>query len=389
LDQESELNKKLYVNSSLNLGDFNVLLMSLLTKLSLPETHAEMVYEFVQLILPDNNTMIESYYRFNKSFKNPLIKQIKLCHICRSELINNTCPRQLCYSKQLEKEIVIKKSIKIIVADIKTQIITILSNHYETMVNYKHKMNRSTEINDICNGKNYKLEENTINLILFTDAVTYTKSVDNQMWAIFTALVELPPALRSSYENIILNSIWSGDLDDFNLYLKEYNSEIDELLKDGIKFKDLLIFVKVHVVIGDTPARCKALNCIYFNGNFGCIMCYHPTARHSNRKTIVYPFKDFQNIKLRKQSNYLNDLNLAITTGVVQYGVKGNTHLYNWISLPDSIIIDYMHLCLIGSFKRIICFLFETKNKNLICYTGIYLTLIIYCNNNFKFIHIA
>lgn len=347
--------------------------MALLIKLSLPESHSEALFEFIKMILPDSNNLPESYYRFNQSFKNKLLKSMKLCHICQSEFVDNACPSSTCYSKREEKKINIKKSIKVVVADIKTQIHTVLSCHYESIVKYKHELSRNAEIKDICNGSNYKLEENTITLILFVDAVTYTKSVANSMWAMFSEIVELPPILRTSYENIIFHSLWSGDLNDFNLYLEKYNSEIDEIIKNGILINGLLVKVKIHGFIADTPARCKALNCIYFNGNYGCIFCYHPTGRHSNKKTIIYPIKAYNNIKLRNLNDYLNDLNTAIETGKLVNGVKGETYLYNWISIPYSVIIDYMHLCLIGTFKKIISDLLNSINKKQPYYLGKFL----------------
>jgi hypothetical protein len=378
--QQSSSNHKLFIDAHISLNEFNLLFMALLNKLSLPETHSEALFEFIKLILPTSNHVSESYYKYKKSFKNTLVKEHKLCHICKMKFVNNKCPSESCCSNREEKKINIKKSIKVIEADIETQIRTILTNHFNTIVKYKYEMSRSDTINDICNGSSYKIENNKITLLLFTDAVTYTKSVANSMWAIFSAIVELPPLLRTSCENIIFHSIWSGDLDDFNLYFKTYNSQIDNIITFGMQFNDIDITIEIHAFTGDTPARCKALNCINFNGRYGCIMCYHPTGRHSNKKTITYPIIDtdaqkYSNIKIRSQTDYLNDLNHSIENLEICNGIKGETHLYNWIKIPNSICIDYMHLCLIGTFKKIVNDLFDSKNRKYLCYTGKYKNL--------------
>jgi hypothetical protein len=52
------------------------------------------------------------------------------------------------------------------------------------------------EVRDILNGRSYKFEEDTFNLVIFVDAVTYTKSGNNSMWAMFSTFAELPPVLR-------------------------------------------------------------------------------------------------------------------------------------------------------------------------------------------------
>jgi hypothetical protein len=346
--------------------------MALLVKLSLPETHSVALFEFIKLILPENS-LAESFYLFNKSFKNSMIREVKLCNICNRKFVKNECPSSTCSSRRQEKKISIKKSIKIVMADIRSQINVVLQSHYNTIIEYKYKLQHLKSqglITDICNGSEYELKENTITLLLFTDAVTYTKSVANSMWAIFSCICELPPLLRQSYENIIFRSLWSGDLEDFNLYFKDYNYDIDDIILNGLTFNDMKINVNVKIFTGDTPARCKALNCVYFNGKMGCIMCYHPTARHSNKKTTVYPIIGYTNIKNCTQTDYLNDLNTCLATNEITNGIKGETYLYNWIKIPNSILIDYIHLCLIGTFKKIIFDYFNLKNKKKQFYLG-------------------
>lgn len=218
---------------------------------------------------------------------------------------------------------------------------------------------------DICSGTKYVYEENCINLILFADAVTYTKSVSRSMWAIFSCIAELPPILRSSYENIIFHSIWSGPDIDFNLFLKEYNSEIDLLIKSGVKYKSISIKVKVLGFIGDAPARSKALNTKQFNGTYGCLMCLHPTERNSKNRAQIYPV--IYNLKLRTDDLYLDQVKKAIDTNECYMGVKGFSYFSNWISIPSCVIYDYMHLSLIGTFKHIVNMLLEN------CQTEYYL----------------
>ena len=52
---------------------------------------------------------------------------------------------------------------------------------------------------DVMNGRAYKFEDNTFNLILFADAVTYNKSGNTSMWAIFSSIVGIPLCLVAIY----------------------------------------------------------------------------------------------------------------------------------------------------------------------------------------------
>lgn len=167
--------------------------------------------------------------------------------------------------------------------------------------------------------------------------------------------------LRFSYENILFISLWSGPNLDFNIYLKKYNSQIDELITNGMQFKNTIIKLTVHAFIADSPARSKACNSMQHNGKFGCLMCMHPTLRSSNKRTTFYPLLA-QEVKLRTRKMYNLQASEADETGIVVKGIKGSTHLSNWIHLPDHILLDYMHLCLIGTFKAMIMYFLNTAN---------------------------
>ena len=103
----------------------------------------------------------------------------------------------------------------------------------------------------------------------------------------FSTLVELPPALRSCYENIIFHSNWTGSNPDFNIYLQEYNNQIDYIREHGVKFNDKIYKFKIHILIADAPARAKACNMNQFNDKFACIKCLHPT--YNKNHTTIYP----------------------------------------------------------------------------------------------------
>jgi hypothetical protein len=187
-------------------------------------------------------------------------------------------------------------------------------------------MNNSKDqfIQDLTNGSNYKPKDNQIYLILFVDSVTYVKSVNRSMWAIFSCIAELPPSLRHSSENIIFHSIWSGAGIDFNLFLEVYNKAIDEIVNEGIFFEGKHINVQILGIIADSPARSKICNTIQFNGKFGCNFCLHPTARNTNNTGQIYPL--MENIKLRTNKRYKRHLKKAIEQ-LVYKGIKGATNI--------------------------------------------------------------
>lgn len=205
--------------------------------------------------------------------------------------------------------------------------------------------------------------------MLFVDAVNYVKSANKQIWALFSCIVELPSSLRSSYSNIIFHGMWSGPEIDFNLFLSKYNKSLVNLLANGLEIKTIKLTFKIHGLIADSPARAKALNMKQFNGKFGCTLCMHPSERNSSNTASIYPILK-EKIEIRTNSQYLKHVTKAVETNQAFKGVKGFSFLSNWLDIPNSIIYDYMHMCLIGSFKAIINNLFSSKNNSTEYYMG-------------------
>ncbi|CAF0888461.1 unnamed protein product [Brachionus calyciflorus] len=347
-DDNHDQNMGIYSNCKIKCSEFIYLFEALVDKLAIPETKRIVIYEFIQLILPNDSNIPSSYYRLKKNLVLNEVESINLCKFCKSKikLKENTkhktvrvCSNELCHSK---KDINLRSQniIKIYNSNFLNQIYTILDNYYENILSYKSKMFMEKNWTDIMSGKSYVFEENTINLILFTDGVTYNKSGINSMWAILSAIVELPPVLRGSYENLIFHSSWTGSQPDFNLWLSDYSKQIEEVLRLGFEWKNKKFKLKIHAFIADSPARSKCCNSIQFNGYFGCIKCMHPRTNND------------YNLQVKKAEN----------ENIVFEGIKGFSYLSNWISIPEDILFDYMHLSLVGTFKKIFNNFFDKSN---------------------------
>jgi hypothetical protein len=81
------------------------------------------------------------------------------------------------------------------------------------------------------------------------------------------------------------------------------------------------------------------------------------------------------NSKSRTHLDYIQQVNEAIENGMKTKcpktkGIKGFTYLSNWITIPDSVVIDYMHLCLLGSLRDMINAFFVSSNHNCDFYIG-------------------
>ena len=251
--------------------------MSTINKISIPLNQVDSILDFVRLVVPRINNLPTSFNAMKKMINTyNLVTKYKICQLCNNVIVDGKlCNFEGCAYQNLKKPIV-----KVFTSNIFEQIKTIFGNYLTSMVEYKKKMRAMRglgKFSDIMNGRAYSFELNTFNLICFVDAVAYTKSGNRSMWAMFSTFVEMEPIIRSMNENIIYHSSWSGPMKDFNVFLKSYNCQIDEVMKDGVEFEGTNYRIKVHMLVADAPGRAKASNFKQFNGKFSCVKCLHPT----------------------------------------------------------------------------------------------------------------
>ena len=109
--------------------------------------------------------------------------------------------------------------------------------------------------------------------------------------------------------------------------------------------------LKICGITGDRPALKKILNFVGHGGYDCCWFCYlHRQHKDGKRQ---YPYK--RSIKLRSTQMYLHESNEAHRTQSRVNGHLGKGVIENLldVSLPDSIIIDYLHVTLLGHVKVI------------------------------------
>ncbi|CAF0947297.1 unnamed protein product [Brachionus calyciflorus] len=298
----------IYFNSNFKRTEFVTLFESLVDKLAIPETRRDILYKFIQLILPQDSNIPKSYNLLKKSILVSKVETTILCGLCQNKIItlekNNKmvkkCENEFCSAHKKTE-----KTIKLCNTDFVNQIKIILDNNYDQMVTYKNKLEHdlNLECDDIMSGSLYRFETNTINLVLFADGVSYNKSGINSMWVILSQIVELPPILRSSFENILFHSSWTGSQPDFNFWLEKYNKQIDDVLINGFRWNGINFKLNILAFIADSPARSKACNSVQFNGYYGCLKCLHPGV---NLNQIRYP--NLSKIRLRTKNIYENQV---------------------------------------------------------------------------------
>lgn len=237
------------------------------------------------------------------------------------------------------------------------------------MIIYLASILNENDFVDISNSNAYVLERNTINLLLFVDGATFNKSSSSSTWAFFCTICELPPLLRSSYQNIIRILFWNGKSPNFQAVFDHYLDDFKEVLRNGISINELnlIIKVKLHAFIADSQARPKVINSVQYNGINGCLHCLNPGHIYSKGKRIYH--YDPSSCK-RNNDIYKDDVRLAGEHNSPFEGIKGPSCLSEWIKIPEHVVLDYMHLCLEGFVKQITSIWMNSNNHKLQFYIG-------------------
>jgi hypothetical protein len=188
----------------------------------------------------------------------------------------------------------------------------------------------------------------TISLILFTDGATFNRQTS--AWAMFGIIADLDPIIRNSYENIITFYMLGTSKPRLNLFCGKYLKNFERILKSGLRI-DSIGHVNLRIIgfIGDSQAIPKVLNSKQYNGACGCIHCLVEGVQTS-KGLRVYPYSS--NILLRNDTLYRGQVALAKITKKECHGIKGSCWLSKFIEIPENILLDYMHVCCIGTMEK-------------------------------------
>ncbi|CAF1055830.1 unnamed protein product [Brachionus calyciflorus] len=150
-------------------------------------------------------------------------------------------------------------------------------------------------------------------------------------------LIELPPIIRDSNLNKIIAGVWYGTKDPSSNFLFEnLFVEIDELSKKGIKIytgeKEVRVLINIYGFLADAPAKALCLNIKGPTGYFYCRFCLIK--------------------ELRIDEKFKSDAEMAVLNCESVNGIKGFNLVVKNLKLPESCLMDYLHIVLEGVSKQ-------------------------------------
>jgi len=174
------------------------------------------------------------------------------------------------------------------------------------------------------------------------DGLPLFKSSGMQLWPILGCIKE--PDLKLSEPFVI--GIFAGLVKPKSLaeYLSDFVAEATNLHKYGLQLSDGVVFVRLHSIVCDAPARSFLKNIKSFTGYHGCERCIQRGKYYCSRMTFPDTDSTLRTddsfINMADEDHHLNDVHSPLA----QLS----------IGMVTGFVLDYMHLVCLGVVRRLL-----------------------------------
>ncbi|CAF1047635.1 unnamed protein product, partial [Brachionus calyciflorus] len=383
VDDEKELNHQiqnsffkeilidnLFNGSRTDMNEFFMAIFSLKIKHNLNTKTIDDILKLFNMVLPEGNKCPKSFSKIEKflSFPEKNYQVYFFCHNCNS-ISQNEKELSILNTKKNICDSCLNEISPFVTFDIESQIRRKLQNAnlFKQIIKMnleRSEKNSSTDINDGTIYRNALKKSNNflISLILNTDGAPITNSKHYNMWPLFGTISELEPSSRESFKNMITLGIWlSKEKPSYDHFIRNSVNELIDLKDKICNINDYEFQIRVQSIIMDLPAKAAVLNIKQFNGQFGCLYCYHPGEHSRIFNKRIYPPAKFEK---RNDDAFKLISQIAAENKEPLFGIKGINPLQEIISLPSQAPLDYMHLILQGHSKWLIKQFFFSDRSN-------------------------
>lgn len=400
--EKDEFLKKVYKRSKYTLADFLLDFIKLFKTFKISKNCGGAILKLISKYLPSRNIVPGS----KKSFMN-LIE--KICPPIRQDVVYN-CNNCFEIIRQPTKPLYKCPKCKLasLSVSLENNVEDILRYFFEKR-NLSGKIDKELEsrnkveniITDIHDGANFKAvplgtADYTLHFIHNVDGFPMGNSSIYQCWPNFLAIADINSSLRSSY--LILSNIYCGPCKpDMNLYLKNWVESMETLGNEGFTWMHpelkTLQSTKASVVVSadDAQARAPLQALSYYNGAYGCSFCeikseplkgiiedenainvFEKEASFS--RTCYYPYRLGLNARLRTKKNMMEQAAIMVDPKKIglrnknektMFGVKGFSQMafLPHFDIAKGFSPDMLHACLLGTVRRHLNILFDSKYK--------------------------
>jgi len=281
IESTDSYEKMIYKHSEIKLKHFITIFTAAFTGLKISKMILNKFLKFLRAILPQDELNIpKTLDSMNKFYEISKIQTLKVCSKCSDTLSNESiCEKHECLRFQNAKKNKNKLDPILTEFEFTNELKLLLEKNWPTIVEYRTTLSRNL-VSDIFNSAHYtskQLAINNISLCLFIDGAQFNKSNNGTIWAILGIVTNLPPLIRSAFNNLIKILFIHGTLFDFNGIFAKHLTKLKSLLANGLTIMvsncETKITINIHALIADNPGRAKICYCRQHNGRYGCFHC--------------------------------------------------------------------------------------------------------------------
>lgn len=234
-----------------------------------------------------------------------------------------------------------------------SQIQLIIENNFAAFMNRRRQLLSSNNIDIISSSKHLSCDQPFIvHLIFCADGTSVFRTRSDSYWPLQLQILDLPLHVRQKFHNRILYMLFTQKPDWKTLSnMHQHLSGSFVVKRNNITYN---FSIKLFKCMFDLPGLASIANITQFNGEYGCPFCLHPgiqiqVGRGTARK---YPILRDANIDKRTDSHYRQCLRSCTKI----FGIKGPSHLFTHLRMPEDIVFDAMHSLYEGVAKQYLLF---------------------------------
>lgn len=199
--------------------------------------------------------------------------------------------------------------------------------------------------------------DSTIFLQFNVDGIPIFHSSKIEFWPILCRIVFNPDIYRPFIVKLYCGA---GKPKDLNLFLSDFITELNDILKNGINIGARIFAVKIKGFINDLPARILIKGTKSYSGYYSCERCMQRGFRVKDR--LIFPMLHCQK---RTDSSFRNMEQKEYHNQKTPFFELEN------VDLVHDFVIDSMHLCFLGVMKRLLTTLWMPPSPTKLSKTNI------------------
>ena len=315
-------------NSTMSVTQFSDDFFSVIDQHALSDRAAKSVLNLIERCLPKKN-QLPSFYRLQQ-IENSL-RNVK----------QETLPDGVIYH-----------------LDVENQLLALLERNADLMLSPNWQLNDDV----VLTSKN---DCEVLHFVMSTDGVSPAKSKKFCLYPVWLMLLNLPQKRRACYKNLILISLYGGvkkpDCSSLVKNLVQFVHNFNQRKLIVVNEKTYKVMVNIRLVAVDAVMKAPLLNQIQFNGAYGCNDCYIRGCSHPSGKPWLYAFGKTPS-ELRTNKKRIEDLSAHPKAQNPKFGLKGPSCLEEVVSIPEDVVIDYMHQVLLGVVRKYVYNIVKQKS---------------------------